>query len=270
MHWHRLAMYLRSLRDRQYDLVIDAQGLARSAFMARATGAPHRVGHADAREFAALAYTQRVPADIEQHTVDRMLSLAAAVGAPAVADTRAMRLYTPPSAAGFTAKHPLIGGARYVVLSPTSRWPAKQWPDQRFATLASALARDGLTVVLVGSASERSQVPGCLALAEANPCVVDLLGRTSVGQLMDVLEHSALVVANDSAALHIAVGFNRPLIALYGPTRVHRVGPYRRAGDVIQHATARDRLDHKSSAARALMERISAAEVVAAARLRLG
>lgn len=266
LQWHRVAHYLHSLLQRQYDLVIDAQGLARSALLAQASGACTRIGHADAREFATLAYTSRVPCDIETHTVDRMLSLAAAAGARPLSGAEAIRLYTPPEAADF---HTSVPG-RYAVLAPTSRWPAKQWPDDRFASLACTLANDGLHVVLVGGGSERTQVPATLALAATHPRVFDMLGRTSVSQLMNVVEHAALVVANDSAALHIAVGFRRPLVALFGPTRVNRVGPYRRAGDVIQHATSRDRLDHKDPAGRALMERISLSEVTAAARARLG
>ncbi|MDX2132587.1 MAG: glycosyltransferase family 9 protein [Planctomycetota bacterium] len=265
----RVVAFLRSLRARRYDVVIDAQGLARSGLMTLATGAPHRVGHADAREGARLAYTRRVPGDIETHTVDRMLTLARAAGAVPRRDALAMRLFTPPEARGAHLAHGPLASGRYAVLAPTSRWPAKQWADDRFAALARVLADAGTPVALVGGGSERAQVPACLALAQRHPRVVDLLGRTSIAQLMGIIEHASLVVANDSAALHMAVGFDRPLVALFGPTRVHRVGPYRRAGDVIQHASARDRFSHKDAASRALMERITLAEVVQACRRRL-
>jgi ADP-heptose:LPS heptosyltransferase len=76
-------------------------------------------------------------------------------------------------------------------------------------------------------------------------------------------------VGNDSAALHLAVGFARPLVGLYGPTRVHRVGPWGRAGDVIQHVRAADPMSHKDPSTRTLMERITVAEVVEACEQRL-
>ena len=79
---------------------------------------------------------------------------------------------------------------------------------------------------------------------------------------MAIIEGAQLVIANDSAALHMAVGFDRPLIALYGPTRVGRVGPYSRQADVIQHVTPDDRIDHKDAANVALMERITTGEVI--------
>lgn len=58
---------------------------------------------------------------------------------------------------------------------------------------------------------------------------------------------AALVVANDSAALHMAVGFGRPLVALYGPTRAPLVGPYGRETDAIQHVQPEERFDHKDA-----------------------
>jgi heptosyltransferase-1 len=88
------------------------------------------------------------------------------------------------------------------------------------------------------------------------------MGKTSIGQLMATIRYSAMVIANDSAALHIAVGFDRPSIGLFGPTRVDRVGPYRREADVIQHVESGDDLDHKHAASGlALMKRISVEEV---------
>lgn len=260
--------YLRSFGREGYDLVIDAQGLARSAVIARFTTAPVRVGHADARECAWWFYTHRVPSDIETHTVERMAGLVRALGLPVATDAAAMRLYSPAHATGFAASVPGLSG-RYAVLAPTSRWVSKQWPDERYAELAATLADRGIAVALVGATQERRQVGTCLELARKRPGVIDLVGGTGIGQLMDLIAHASLVVGNDSAALHIAVGFGRPLVALYGPTRVHRVGPWGRERDVIQHVTPADRLDHKDGASRVLMERIQIAEVLAACEERL-
>ena len=69
----------------------------------------------------------------------------------------------------------------------------------------------------------------------------------------------------------MAVGFDRPIVALFGPTRVNLVGPFRRSNDVLQHIEPGDTMDHKNAAAgRLLMERIGIDEVLAAASSRLG
>ncbi len=274
-----LARWLRALGRTGYDLVLDCQGLLRSAIFTQATGAPRRLGHADARELAWAAYSERVPHRVASvHTVDRMLELAAAAGAAPVKD---MRLYAPDPPPPSTAPglvgdlDPRLSTGPVVVIAPTSRWLGKRWPAGRFAALARAIlapdaTRDASVIALVGSASERDQCGSLLELAETESRVVDLVGRTSVAALMRLIRRSALVVANDSAAVHIAVGFDRPLVALHGPTDVARVGPYGRESDVITHARAEECLDHKDEARGVeLMSRIGVDEVVAAALARL-
>jgi ADP-heptose:LPS heptosyltransferase len=129
------------------------------------------------------------------------------------------------------------------------------------------LARGSVeAVVVVGAGNEREQIGPVLALAASDRRVIDLVGSTTIGRLMAVIERAAVVVANDSAALHMAVGFDRPLVALYGPTRVDLVGPYGRADCVLQHAKPGERMDHKNAiAGRAMMERIGVEEVLALA-----
>lgn len=260
-----LLAFRRQLKAARYDMVFDLQGLARSATMAYATGAPCRIGLAQARELGWLAYTLRVKADIDMHAVDRMLAIVAGAGIRPVVD---MRLYTPPAAARWLSDQPWSADS-FVVLAPTSRWPAKQWPAERFAHLAASLRTAGLSVVLVGGRSERDQCRPLLELAKTDPGVIDLIGTTTVGQLMACIGASRVVVANDSAALHIAVGLDRPTVALYGPTRVHRVGPYMRTAEVIQHLRDADTLDHKNTASVVMMQRISVQEVVDATFHRL-
>lgn len=264
--------WLGSLRRARYDLVLDCQGLFRSGAFAWFTRAPRRVGFDDARELGWLGLSERVAAPRSMHTVDRMLALARAVGADA-ASPPDMRLYAAPDAHARVHADPLLAQKRSVLLAPTSRWAGKRWPADRFAQAARVLLDTGRAdvIVLVGGPSERDQVAPLLGLARAEPRVIDRVGATSVADLMALVEASALVVANDSAPLHMAVGFDRPCVALFGPTRTDLVGPWRRERDVIQHVSPGERLDHKNDAAgRALMERITVDEVVAAAAAKLG
>ncbi|MEO1130848.1 MAG: glycosyltransferase family 9 protein, partial [Planctomycetota bacterium] len=100
--------------------------------------------------------------------------------------------------------------------------------------------------------------------------IVDLTGRTTVGTLMATIEASVFVLANDSAALHMAVGFHRPMVGLFGPTRIDRVGPYRHDADVIQPQEPKPGVTHKTeSDARAMMARIEVRDVIKAIHQRL-
>lgn len=248
-----------------YDVVIDAQGLARSGVFARWTGAAVRAGLADAREGAALAYTHRMRTRAV-HTVDRMLAVVRGLGLAVRAD---MRLWCDPAELEWAQGDARLGGG-YVVLAPTSRWAAKRWPAARWVALAEGLLARGVDrVVVVGGPGEREQCAGLIELSRRDGRVVDLVGATAVGRLMAVIAGAKLVVANDSAAVHMAVGLDRAIVALYGPTDVARVGPYRREEDVIQHVEPGEALGHKDDANVTLMERIGVDEVEAACMARL-
>ncbi len=251
--------FLRSLRAQRYDTVIDAQGLARSGLFAFATGARLRIGHADARELGWLGLNRRVKAPPHQHTVDRMMSLLAPLGINEPEPD--LRLYTAAADQQWRDAQPDLA-APYIVFAPTSLWPGKRWPIERFTELARHLTARNQRIVVVGAPGEEPQCTPLTALAQEGLPVIDLVGKTTIGQLLAVIERARLVLANDSAALHMAVGFDTPIVALFGPTRTERVGPYRRPDSVLQHITPGDRLSHKDEAmGRELMQRISLEEV---------
>jgi lipopolysaccharide heptosyltransferase I len=261
-HLGETRVFLRALREARYDMVLDAQGLARSAVFMWSTRAGVRIGYRQAQEGAWLAANRRVDAPRGLHTVDRMLRLAAAAGADV--STPDMRLYADPDALSqVILEYP----EPYAVIAPTSRWASKRWPDERFAQVArELLARRRVErVIVVGAPGERDQCPACLALAGDHPRVTDRVGSTSVSMLMALIARASLVIANDSAAVHMAVGFGRPTVALYGPTDTNRVGPYRLDSCVIQHRRPEDPVDHKNDANAVLMARITSDEVLEAA-----
>jgi heptosyltransferase I len=254
-----LRALLTRLREPRYDLVLDCQGLFRSGYFAWQTRAPVRVGYSNARELGWIFCNRCVHVDPDLHAVDRMLALVRHAGVEPIAD---MRLYTSWQDRKWLQDQ--LGGKRYALLAPTSAWPGKRWPADRFAKVADWLLAHSMdAVAVVGGPTERDQCGPLLELAQRDPRVIDFIGRTSVGQLMSAVQSAAVVIANDSAGLHMAVGFDKPFIALYGPTDIRRVGPYKREHDVIQHITPADILDHKDEPlGRALMERISVEEVI--------
>lgn len=266
IRWGRIGPFrrwLRDLRRTRYDLVIDAQGLFRSAFFARVTGARVRIGYRNAPELAWLFYNRRKRVPKSLHAVDRMLALVELAGVTPVRD---MRLYTGEEDRDWARQRLSPRQDAVVVLAPTSRWPGKQWPADRFAEVARRLLDQGVGLIaVIGGPGEESQCAPLQELAQRDPRVIDLVGKATIGQTMAVIERSRLVIANDSAPVHMAVGFNRPLVALYGPTRAERVGPYGRERDVIQHVEAGDKFQHKKeSPGRAMMARITVEQVVAA------
>lgn len=228
--WMALAGWLASLGRAGYDLVFDLQGLGRSGLFSLCTGAPRRVGFRDAREFGWLGANVHVERGERPHTVDQMLRLVESQGVPAIAD---LRLSPPPeSTESWSALRRDLGAdGRYAVLAPTSRWRCKQWPAERWAEFAARVL-DSCRLeraIVIGAPGEQSQT----TWSRAVPRCVDLCGRMRIGESMAAIADAALVVANDSAPLHMAVGLGTPYVGLFGPTDPVRVGPYRGARWVV-------------------------------------
>lgn len=235
-HPRAIPALLRRLRARRYELVVDLQGLARSGLFTRATGARRRIGFANAREGAWLAYNEKHALPRDLHTVDRMRGLLDAAGFPGPAD---LTLYVPADAARDVATVTADWDSPYACLAPTARWGCKCWPVERFAAVgADALSTGRVNrLVVVASPRERDGVRG--AFADALPAGLRdrvLYPETHVGTLMAWIAGARALLGNDSAALHLAVGLNRPTVSLFGPTDPARVGPCRWSPDTAPAA----------------------------------
>jgi len=235
--------FARLLREKKYDAVYDFQGLFRSGLFTRLTGAPRRIGFANAREAAWLGYNTRHRIDASLHTVDRMLGLLEADGLEPVRD---LRLYLAQQDTDwldtFKREHG-IGASGYTCIAPTARWGCKCWPIERYGQIARRLIEQNIAgdkLVILASPNEREQVlPIFETLMGGGPAGGDWRDRvvfptTSVGQMMALLSEARVLICNDSAPLHIAVGFNRPIVALFGPTDPARVGPYQQVHKVLR------------------------------------
>ena len=260
--------WFKTLRSRRYDLVLDCQGLGRSGLMSFVTRAPRRIGLRAARELAWLGYNQRVPRDakapLPTHTVDQMLLLIEALNIEVVRD---LRLYLgEPDRQWWDQQRQGLGlmDAPYAVMAPTSRWLSKRWPIERFVQLLEPLRKRGFErVIVIGSPTELGQIHPLVS--DTSPFVVNLAGRTSIGQTMAAIAGAQLVIANDSAPLHMAVGFDRPLVGLFGPTDPAVVGPYQCDHSVVRgyHAVKNERINFKNpKLGDSLMRFISTAAVI--------
>lgn len=255
----------RGLRQGGYDIAVDLQGLFRSGVFTWLTRASRRIGFANAREGAALAYNRRHRIDAQMHTVDRMLALLEAEGLPPAHD---MRLYVPDDDAQWLSRHTADlgwGDRPYLCLAPAARWRCKCWPLERYAELARRLAdhpRCGGRVMVLASPSERQQIAPLLDSLGGDMQVS--CPETTVGRMMAIISSAALVVCNDSGPLHVAVGFDIPIVAVFGPTLAGVVGPYRRDDAVVQVAGVtpeiaqqfRRRKDDQSLIARISVEQV--------------
>ena len=213
------------LRKNRYDLVVDLQGLLRTGIMAATTGAPVRVGFANAREGSRHAYTHRieVPDADRIHAVDRYWRIVEALGGGDLAKRFHVPLDT----------EELCGVDRefcecprpWIALAPGAKWLTKRWPTAHFAALVNlARAEFGGIVFLVGAAED---APLALEIQQhTQEKCIDLTGKTSLPKLAALLSRADVMLANDTGPLHLAAALGTPCIAPYTCTKIAKHGPY--------------------------------------------
>jgi heptosyltransferase I len=192
------------------DLVLDFQGLARSAICGRMSGAQamHCLGNA---EMLPRLLSQRVVAmDPVEHAVERYVRLVADLGAPV---ERPLEFPLPVGTCpdGFEMEKP------YVLLHPFSRGEGKSMPTASVERLCALLAPTA--VVVAGRGGDGLELP-------ANG--TNLLGRTSLAELVWLIRHAAFTVSVDSGPMHIASALTDRLLGIHTWSDPRRVGPYNR------------------------------------------
>jgi heptosyltransferase-1 len=204
--WRAMGQLRRDLRAPQYDLVLDLQGLLKSALWARQAAAPVAgYDRASLREpLAAWVYQRsaRVPRDL--HAVQRCRLLAAAhLG------------YAPPQEApDFGLRAPATGWSPrvpYAVLIPNASRPEKLWPERSWVAVGRRLKERGwMPLVLWGRESEQT-----LAEQIAAGCEGDVPPFLKVGEMATVLAGAQQVVGLDTGFTHLAAAFGRPTVGIY-------------------------------------------------------
>jgi lipopolysaccharide heptosyltransferase I len=221
---------IRELRRSKYDVALDLQGLLKSAFFARSSGAARVVGFSSryVRERLARPFYTEVhnPGGggmyhpDETHVVWTNLGLLEPLG---IRVTMPEFPIEPVESVAATEVAERTDG-RYALLNPGAAWPTKRWPPARLAAVAAALrAAHGLTsVVLWGPGEEalaRDVVASSAGAAMLSP-------RTSIADLVALSRGAALFVSGDTGPAHIAAAVGTPIVGIYGPTRPSRNGPW--------------------------------------------
>ena len=100
---------------------------------------------------------------------------------------------------------------------------SKQWPAEYFSELACQMLEKGWQVWIFGGPNDRA-VAGMIQQMSANRCH-DFVGKTNLGQAIDLLAQAKVVVSNDSGLMHISAALSRSLVAVYGSTSADRTPP---------------------------------------------
>lgn len=258
--WRDMRSCLREVRAMKYHIALDLQGTIRSAMAARLSGAKTRVGSAEAREAPARRfYTSHVAAQ-GAHVIDQALSLASVVAGEDLAYEPPVFPQDPATEAWADRFCSSIGFSPLAIVNPGAGWGAKCWPAESYGAVAKALAQRGMAVMVNFGPSEEQLAR---TVREASRDTAHPL-ECSVSQLIALTRRASLFVGGDTGPMHLAAALGVPVVALFGPTRPDRNGPYATRGVVLRSPESVDNSSHVDHPDAGLQS-VTPNEVVAAA-----
>ncbi|HEX3097879.1 MAG TPA: lipopolysaccharide heptosyltransferase II [Usitatibacter sp.] len=199
-----------------YDRAIVLPNSWKSALIPWHAGIALRTGYRGEMRYGLLNDLRVLDEKALPRLVERYAALAQPAGEALRRPVPAPRLTSDPARAAATLARLGLDRARpAAALVPGAEYgPAKRWPARHFAALAGELAGRGWQVWLLGSGKDAEATRQIRALA-GDACV-DLAGRTSLDDAIDLLASADRVVTNDSGLMHVAAALDRSLAALFG------------------------------------------------------
>ncbi len=211
--------FYKQLTAKKYDLIIDAQGLLKSAIVAKcARGDIHGHDKKSAKEFLSSFFYQK------KHKVDKNCH---AVTRARILFSKALGYELPQSKPDFHINVNQLPALdfqlpeKYLVFLHGTTWDSKHYPESYWRTLAEKADANGIAVYLLwGNDAEKKRA---IRLSE-NLQHVTVLPKLSIAQIATLLKNAVAVVTVDTGLGHLSAALKTPTIGLYGPTDAKRVG----------------------------------------------
>ncbi len=223
---------LKEIRRTKYDLVIDLQGLIRSAFFAKTARCRHIAGFdAPKEKISKLFYSHKFTVPPEyKHAIERNCSLVSQLldipMAPQVRTLPVIGKFAG-SAKKLLDKAGIKPDRQCIGIVPGARWESKCWPPGFYAEVINktAKANPETSFIILGSPQFEEAGKKVNSLT-SNAQVANLTGKTGIGELVELVRRCGGIVCNDSGPMHIAAMLKIPVFAMIGPTNPERTGPY--------------------------------------------
>ena len=219
----------RALKGRRFDLLLHMQMSLRASVGSLAVKAPQRLGfdRERAHDLQWLFTNRRIPHRDRQHVMDSLFGFSEALGIT----EHLLRWDIPvPAAATAFAVECIPENRPTLIISPCANprfrnW--RSWQPEYYAALADhAAQKHGMRVFVTGGRSEIEQAYGERISTLSKAGVTDLVGKTSLKELLALLKRATVLVSPDSGPIHMGTTAGIPVIGLYATTNPDRAGPY--------------------------------------------
>lgn len=206
------------LRSKNYDQSIVLPNSWKSALIPWFANIPQRTGWLGEMRYGLLNDARKLDKKALPMMVQRFVALAY----PA-SQSHSAPVYLPPKMIAETISSELnptkSDEQKRLVLCPGAEFgPAKQWPASHYAALGEIITQQGWQVLIMGSKADAAVGEQIAAGITDKQNVINLCGKTQLGEAIDLMATADQVVSNDSGLMHIAAALNKPLVAIYGPT----------------------------------------------------
>lgn len=219
----------RQLNGRQFPILLHMHASMRANIVSLMIRAEVRLGFdkSRARDNQWLFTNNRIPAKSRQHVMDGLFGFTETLGI----ETRQIRWDIPLSETDRQFANDLLHGNDPVcVISPCTSQRFRNyrnWPADRFIAVADHLQREyGARVILTGGPTELERKYGVTIASGVRCPVTNLIGKTSLQQLLAIFEAANLLICPDSGPAHMATAVGTPVIGLYATSNTLRTGPY--------------------------------------------
>ncbi len=218
--WREVRAVRRKIRDLHPDLVIDAQGLLRSALWAWTSGAPRRVG---LRSHEGAQFLMNEVVKAEGNPTGRMCNeYRALTEYLAPEDKEPFSMCVAPTAEALAAATEAIpdGPPAPVFLLPFTTRPQKHWFAERWAELAARIVKEtGRGVWILGGPADEAAAQAIAQASGAGSAVRVVAGKTSnIADKMGLLTRASAAVGVDTGLSHMALALKTPTVVLFGST----------------------------------------------------
>jgi heptosyltransferase-1 len=270
-----MGKFIRELRSRHYDWVIDNHGIFKSGLLVMLSWGRRKIGFQASAGIADecsyfFTHERYKPLSIERHALERYLDLVSQMGVPV--EKPALHFPVPPDSlkkAEALLRQKGFDSRPLVVLHPMAKWESKKWPADKFARLISALVRREASIVITGSPHDEGPVGEILRRTGDSVKVLNLAGKTNLLELAGIFSLSDLVLCPDTGPMHLAAAVKAPLITLFGPTAPWRTGPYGNNPGIIRKGLPCSPCFKKKCQTMECMNSISVEEVLDAVEQKL-
>ncbi|WP_231916765.1 glycosyltransferase family 9 protein [Rheinheimera sp. SA_1] len=223
------------LQGRQFDVLLHMQVALRANLASLVINAKRKIGFdwSRAKELHALFMPERIAPQATPHVLDGFAGFARHLGVPFLLESTDKPQWQMPlsqSDVDFATAQlqPFRdqGTSRFLVICPAASKAERNWLPMRYAAIADYAANLGFVVLLCGgpTAMEYQLRDDILQQTQSN--VVDLVGKTTLKQLLALLQQASVVIAPDTGPAHMAVTVGTPVIGLYAHSNPDRTGPY--------------------------------------------